>query len=176
MIVDSQAFINLSISNWKKLIQTGKKNAALLIEGTGKAALLTKDANLILSNAAWVPKSTINLISLGALMTQGAFLSVDSKQKPIIFYLSSQGKVIISGRIINNLFVINMSTESKQAYYSNSELLQIHRTLGHASINRMEQYLKLTIPASQKREFKCISCHKSKITRKPFNSRKKSAN
>lgn len=176
MIVDKQAFIDLSISNQNKLIQTAKKDVALLIEGTGKVALATKDANLILSNATWVPESTINLISLGALMTQGACLSFDSKLQPSMFYLSSQGKFIISGQIINNLFIIDMSTEPKQAYYSSAELLQIHRSLGHASIDRMEQYLKVTIPASQKHKFECLSCDKSKITQKPFNSQQQAAN
>lgn len=176
MMVDPQSFIKLSTNNLNEEIQTGKKDAAILIEGSGKAALSTKDADLILSNAVWVPELTVNLISLGALMNLGARLSVDSNWKPSSFSLSSQGKIIISGHIVNNLFVIDMSTKSKKAYYSSSELLQIHRSLGHASIDRMEKYLKLTIPANQKHKFECINCDKSKITRKPFSGHQQPAN
>lgn len=108
MIKDRNHFNHLKSTNGLGKIQTGKKDAAIDIEGTGKAAIATKDAFMSLSDAVWVPDSTVNLISLGALMNKGASLSFNSSITPSTFRLKLNGKTLLSGVITNNLFIIDM--------------------------------------------------------------------
>lgn len=168
MIVDKDKFLSLNKSIGNQQILTGKKDAAIKIEGTREAVLITKDANLTLLNVAWVPESTVNLISLGALMSHGADLQVERNASPCTFQLLLDGKIMLSGHIRNNLFLLDMQSFSHHAHYSDDELLSIHRSLGHASIGQMEKYPNSSIPTAQKNNFECISCDKAKISCKPF--------
>lgn len=140
-----------------------------MIEGSGKAAVSTKDAKLILSDIAWVPKSTVNLISLGALMSRGSDLRVDRTKYPHTFELASNGTTLLSGSIINNLFVINMTNKPQDSYYSNADFSTIHQTLGHASLSQIKKFLNIKLSDSQRNLFDCLSCDKAKITCASFN-------
>lgn len=135
--------------------------------------MITKDSNIKLSNVAWVPKSSLNLISLGALTSRGAKLRVNCNVNPNTFQVSYDNSILLSGSILNNLFVINMKNRkmetTHEAHYSNEELHTIHQTLGHASVERSKKYLNCTLPSSLKDNFECLSCDRSKITQKPFN-------
>lgn len=176
MIVNWDFFHTFEKSNGTKRIQTGKKETAIIIEGSGIAALATKDANLLLSNATWVPESTMNLISLGALMGQGANLWVDRNRNPKTFRLTLDGTLLLSGSIINNLFVINMATTNpKSSFYSDDELSIIHQSLGHSILSWMEKFLNTKLPKAQKASFKFLNCDKAKITWAPFNHQQKTA-
>lgn len=168
MIKDRNHFNHLKSTNGLGKIQTGKKDAAIDIEGTGKAAIATKDAFMSLSDAVWVPDSTVNLISLGALMNKGASLSFNSSITPSTFRLKLNGKTLLSGVITNNLFIIDMKTNSMSCHYSSAALQEIHRLLGHASIARMERFLNQSLPLLTKEGFKCLSCDRAKIMKKPF--------
>lgn len=113
MITDKDRFNRLALTNGYEKIQTGKKDASITIEGSGEVLLATKDAFLTLSDAVWVPESTVNLISLGALMVKGASLQVNSSSSPSTFKLLKQGNLLLSGAITNNLFVIDMPADRK---------------------------------------------------------------
>lgn len=170
MLIDKEQFNHLTLSNGVGKIQTGKKDAAITIEGSGEVSLATKDAFITLSDAVWVPESTVNLISLGALMVKGASLQVNTSTNPSTFTLLKKDKVIMSGAIVNNLFVIDMTQDSSICYFSQADLSEIHRSLGHASIAKMEKFLNQPIPADLKNNFECLSCHKAKISAQPFKS------
>lgn len=168
MITNKDLFNKLQLGNQLGTIQTGKKEAGITIQGTGEALLATKDSFITLSEVVWVPESTVNLISLGALMIKGTLLDVDPGVSPSTFCLHKDGRTLLSGTISNNLFVIDMLSEDKAAYYSSADLMSIHCSLGHACLGRMEKFLKYTIPLANKDAFEFLSCDKAKITRKPF--------
>lgn len=128
MVFEKNSTTTFEKSKGMEKIQTGKRNAATMIEGSGKVALATKDANLLLSDVAWVPESTVNLISPGALMTKGETLQVDTNQNPNTFKL-----------------------DFRKATHSSAELTFIHHSLGHASLSRMEKFLNTKFNKSQKR-------------------------
>lgn len=175
MITNRDLFNKIRLGDQLGKIQTGKRDAAISIQGTGEASIATKDSFITLSGAAWVPKSTVNLISLGALMIKGALLEINPSVSASTFKLHKEGRILLSGTVTNNLFAIDMLSQNQTSYYSSSELMKIHRSLGHASLGRMEKFLKYSIPTSNKGEFECLSCNKSKITQKPFSHHQSTA-
>lgn len=160
MLINKDWFNKLTLTNGIGRILTGQKDGAIVVEGSGEVSLATKDTFLTLSDAVWVPESTVNLISLGALMVKGALLQVNSLSNPSTFKLLKHGNILLSGKIINNLFVIDMLQQSDTCHFLQADLSKIHRSLGHASIARMEKFLNRPIPVDLKTNFKCLSCHK----------------
>lgn len=61
-----------------------------------------------------------------------------------------------------------MKTEPDTALYSGQHLPKIHRTLGHASLGRMENFLNKTITTKDKEDFECLNCNKAKIKKSSF--------
>lgn len=168
MIVNRSRFQSISTSDDKGAIQTGKKDSNLQIKGLGTALRPSLKLNVLLSNSAWVPDARVNLILLGALVKKGASLRVNSSNSPCSFSLVFHGKTLFVGKVLNNLFVIDMDRKINQGLYSNNDLHEIHRTLGHASLGPMEKFLNKSISTKDKEAFECLDCDRSKIKKSPF--------
>ncbi|KNZ59752.1 hypothetical protein VP01_166g14 [Puccinia sorghi] len=170
---DSRFFDHLEIGSFNT-IKTGKKDATLPIRGRGNVKLTWGGRTIQLENCLFVPDIVINLISAGELNLKGCELQA----KNSTFRVTKTVQLVLKGRINNGLFtvdnpdyiggknqlLVNVTTQKES-------LRETHEKFGHASIQRIEQFLDDSISRSEKASFECKSCVLAKITKQPFKER-----
>ncbi|KAH9472064.1 hypothetical protein MJO29_002152 [Puccinia striiformis f. sp. tritici] len=99
---DTKFFSQLELGN-HDVIQTGKKDATLPIEGTGRVTLQWSTSTVLLDNCLYVPDIVINLISAGALLEKGCQIVA----KKGSFTVSKEQQDLFKGSIDSNLFLVD---------------------------------------------------------------------
>lgn len=120
-------------------ISTGKEGANLPILGKGTVKLSWRSSHITLSNCFYVPELVINLISPGELIAEKN-CQLESRGQQ--FKLLREDKLVFSGYIKENLFVLNMPKSigngGKTSYltrkiFTPEKLMHLHLSLSHAS-------------------------------------------
>ncbi|KAI7935206.1 hypothetical protein MJO28_016844 [Puccinia striiformis f. sp. tritici] len=170
---DTKFFSQLELGN-HDVIQTGKKDATLPIEGTGRVTLQWSTSTVLLDNCLYVPDIVINLISAGALLEKGCQIVA----KKGSFTVSKEQQDLFKGSIDSNLFLVDnpdavggfVKNEANLSIPSAETLKAIHEKYGHASIQRIDSLIPSTISKEERDSFECKACILSKITKQSFNS------
>ncbi|MBW0491927.1 hypothetical protein O181_031642 [Austropuccinia psidii MF-1] len=139
-------------------METGDANRKRSAVGIGTVKILNHNNKLTLKECLYVPKLKCNLISLLELFKEK--LTVNCKDN--VFSLNSKGKVIMHGKIINKLMVINFTI--LKTLLTNQINNLWHNKLGHPRDSVLKQ---LALPTTQDN---CLVCETKKAHKKPFKS------
>lgn len=138
------------------MIWTGKEGATLPIKGVGRVTLQWGVSVISLDNCLYIPDILINLISAGALLEKGCEL----KAKKGTFDVTKDGITRFKVTIENNLCLIDNpnSVGGTVGYTHFSDvhtvsLRSIHESFGHASIQRLDQFIPALISKAEKDNF-----------------------
>ena len=126
MVSDKNLFINLDKTK-KGLINTSCGSNTLRIEGKGTITLDYKKNPIVFHNVLFVPKITVNLLSLRHLLLEQCKLNFHINH----FTVTKNEKLILEGNYHNNIPVLNFDEASQQSHLCSAELL--HKSLGHVS-------------------------------------------
>ncbi|POW04228.1 hypothetical protein PSTT_10533 [Puccinia striiformis] len=168
---DTKFFDKLELGD-RDVIRTGKEGATLPIKGVGRVILQWGNSTIAMDNCLYVPDIVINLISAGALLEKGCEIAA---KKGKFTVLKDQLKRF-EGRVENNLFVVDKpdsvgGTVKHSAHFakpSSESLRSIHEKFGHASLQRLGQFIPTNASKAEIDEFECKACTLSKITKQPF--------
>lgn len=169
IFIDKTLFSNLKTLDQSEEIKTGKEGSGLPIEGVGTVTLTFGNKVIKLDKSLYVPSIVVNLISAGALSSNGCQISAKNDS----FQVRKNNKLVMDGKIIDNLFVLNSPNQSKAfaSYLApgrSDDLLQLHQSFGHAHIKRLTPFIKSSLTPTEIEKFECIDCITSKITRSSF--------
>jgi hypothetical protein len=164
MVSDKKLFIHLDETE-KGLINTSCGPNTLKIEGKGSVSLTFKKKTIVFHNVLFVPKITVNLLSLRHLLLE---------QYKLNFYLNhftvhKNDQLVLEGHYNCNIPVFNFEPSTHQYHLSSAELL--HNSLGHISYRRIRNKIGIPISAPET----CKSCAVVKITRASFKARSSTA-
>ncbi|MBW0494470.1 hypothetical protein O181_034185 [Austropuccinia psidii MF-1] len=137
-------------------VATGDANSDLTALGIGTVEILSNNKTLTLKNCLYVPHLKCNLISLLELFKK----ELTVKREKDTFTLTSQGKEILNGKIINKLMISPYTIPT--ALLTSSNNIPWHERLGHPS----PAVLKLLGIVADKKD--CLICEKSKSHKLPF--------
>ncbi|KNZ58529.1 hypothetical protein VP01_1913g1, partial [Puccinia sorghi] len=106
---------------------------SLSIKGIGTIQISTSQGSLSLNNVLFVPKLSVNLLSVQSLVLDGyqVFFEMNS------FSVSNSNGRILSGKYVGNLPTIDCNKEEHKNFYTSSEIL--HKSLGHTSALTLNQ-------------------------------------
>lgn len=141
-----------------------------LAHGRGCVDLNFSSGKIVTSfNVIHVPDIRKNLVSSSVLNNHGYKQVIESDK----FILSKHGVFIGFGYLCNQMFRLNIVTDSvNSAFMSTSKLNDStlwHSRLGHVHFKRMQDMSKDgLIPAFDMDTEKCKTCMLTKITKKPF--------
>ncbi|MBW0560457.1 hypothetical protein O181_100172, partial [Austropuccinia psidii MF-1] len=137
-------------------VATGDANSDLTALGIGTVEILSNNKTLTLENCLYIPHLKCNLISLLELFKK----ELTVKQEKDTFTLTSQGKEILNGKIINKLMISPYTIPT--ALLTGSNNIPWHERLGHPSL----AVLKLLGIVAAKKD--CLICETSKSHKLPF--------
>jgi hypothetical protein len=160
MVADKQLFVNLDEGKGG-MINTSCSANTLQIKGKGTISLKFRHSIFKLHNFLYVPKITVNLLSLRHLLLEQCTINFSVNH----FVILKNGCPFLDGNYSHNLPVLNLEPAKDRALLSSAELL--HKSLGHVSYRRIRN--KLGIPVSAPET--CKLCAVVKITRASFRTR-----
>jgi hypothetical protein len=164
MVSDKKMFIYLD-KNKKRIINTSCGSNTLRIEGKGTISVNYKILHITFHNVLFVPKISVNLLSLRHLLLKQCKLNFIVNH----FTIHKNDQLFLEGNYHNNIPVVNLETHHQHSHLSSAELL--HKSLGHVSYRRIRS--KISIPINAPKT--CKSCALVKITKASFKSRSSSA-
>ncbi|MBW0484987.1 hypothetical protein O181_024702 [Austropuccinia psidii MF-1] len=137
-------------------VVTGDTNSGLTALGIGTVKILSNNKTLTLKNCLYVPCLKCNLISLLELFKK----ELTVKQEEDTFTLTSQGKEILNGEIINKLMISSYTIPTTLITGPNS--IPRNERLAHPG----SAVLKLLGVEADKKD--CLICKTSKSHKLPF--------
>jgi hypothetical protein len=140
MVADKQLFANLD-EREEGMINTSCGVNTLQIKGKGTISLKFRDITFQLHNVLYVPKITINLLSLCHLLLEQCTVNFSTNH----FSVLKKGRPFLEGNYSHNLPVINLESTKISALLSSAELL--HKSLGHVSYRRIQNKLRIPVSA-----------------------------
>ena len=160
MVSDKNLFINLDETK-KGMINTSCGANSLKIEGKGSILMNYNHKSLVFHNVLFVPKITVNLLSLRHLLLE---------QYKVEFFINHftimrSNELCLEGNYHSNIPVIKFDLREQSSHLSSAELL--HKSLGHISYRRIRGKLGIPVHAPEA----CKSCAMVKITKTLFKSR-----
>jgi hypothetical protein len=139
--------------------------STLAIKGRGTVELLFKENIINLHNVLFVPKITVNVLSLRHLLLEQCTINFSVNH----FTILNNNEVYLEGRYQHNLPVLELLPPLQHFYLSSAKML--HKSLGHISYWRIRQKLGIPIKALEV----CKSCAVVKVTKSSFKNRLSSA-
>ncbi|POW01072.1 hypothetical protein PSHT_12684 [Puccinia striiformis] len=160
MVANKNLFFALQIKE-EGLVRTSSGSDSLKIMGSGSIKVSNKDGDLVFHNVLFIPDLVVNLLSVRSLV----ILNYNVQFHKNSFSISKDNKLVIDGRYVGNLPVIQFLNSEHYSHLSSLELL--HKSVGHVSCRRLRN--KLGIPLKITND--CESCAVSKITRASFQNK-----
>ena len=160
MVSDKNLFINLDETE-KGVINTSSGLNALKIEGRGSISLRYKKRVIVLHNVLYVPKITVNLLSLRHLLLEQYKINF----YPNHFVILRNDELLLEGNYQSNIPVLNFDLNNQESHLTSAELL--HKSLGHISYRRIRNKIGIPVNAPEA----CKSCAIVKITKSSFQKR-----
>jgi hypothetical protein len=157
MVSDKKLFIHLDETE-TGVINTSCGQNTLCIEGKGSISLIFDKKPVVFHNVLYVPKITVNLLSLRHLLLEQCSLKFSTNH----FTVHKNNQLFLEGNYHGNIPVINFERPIHQSHLSSAEML--HKSLGHVSYRRIRS--KMGIPVSAPEI--CKSCAVVKITKASF--------
>jgi hypothetical protein len=164
MVSDKSLFIHLDKTE-KGVINTSCGYNTLDIEGKGTISLSYRKKVIVLHNVLFVPKITVNLLSLRHLLLEQFKINFFLNH----FTIEKNEELIIEGNYQSNIPIIKFDTTQHQSHLSSAELL--HKSLGHVSYSRIRNKISIPVTAPEI----CKSCAIVKITKASFKKRSSAA-
>ena len=137
----------------------------LKIEGKVSMFIGYKNKPVVLHNVLYVPKITVNLLSLHHLLLEQ--FKVDFSVNHFIIFKNN--KLFLEGNYQSNIPMINFALSNQKSHLSLAKIL--HKSLGHISYRRIRS--KLGIPVNAPEAWKL--CLMVKITKVSFKTKFSSA-
>ncbi|KNZ52018.1 hypothetical protein VP01_372g6 [Puccinia sorghi] len=161
MVSDRTFFTNLD-EDEDGVINTSCGLSTLKIKGKGSIKLKFKNRTVVFHNVLFVPKITINVISVRHLLLEQCQINFDLNN----FTILKNEELFLDGHYENNLPILKLEPISHHStHLSSAEIL--HKSLGHVSFCRLRRKLGIPIKASET----CKSCAVVKITKASFKHR-----
>ncbi|KNZ51209.1 hypothetical protein VP01_4048g1 [Puccinia sorghi] len=132
--------------------------STLKIEVKGTIRLKFHNHVVVFHNVLFVPKITVNILSLRHLLLEQCTINFSVNY----FNILKNDEPFLDGHYENNLPVIQLNPIFHESHLSELELL--HKSLGHVSFCRLRWKLGIPIKASEV----CSSCAVVKITKASF--------
>ncbi|KAI7939341.1 hypothetical protein MJO29_014077 [Puccinia striiformis f. sp. tritici] len=164
MVSDKKLFLHLDETE-KGLINTSCGSNTLKIEGKGSISLIFKKNPIVFHNVLFVPKITVNLLSLRHLLLEQCNLNFHINH----FTIHKHDNLFLEGNYHCNIPVIKFESHDHQSHLSSAELM--HKSLGHISYSRIRSKMGIPVNAPEA----CKSCTVAKITKASFKTRSSSA-
>ena len=142
MTADKRLFVNLDESK-QGMINTSCGTNTLQIKGKGTISLKFNDKIFKLHNVLYVPKITVNLLSLRHLLLEQCTVNFAINH----FVISKNGQPFLEGSYSHNLPVLKLEPANHHAFLSSAELL--HKSLGHVSYRRIRNKLGIPVTAPE---------------------------
>ncbi|KAI7946129.1 hypothetical protein MJO29_012517 [Puccinia striiformis f. sp. tritici] len=135
--------------------------SAIPILGVGRAVIHTSIGPLEISEAFFAPQLSNSLIPLTFYLKKG--FSLMPTLNGTRFECKSNSGTIFAGSTTKNILLIDMNP-LKAMTVANSSIIDLHRALGHPSLN----YLKKAYPNLKITSIDCNVCDRAKMHRQPF--------
>jgi transposase InsO family protein len=164
MVSDRNLFTHLD-ENEGGMINTSCGTSTLKIGGKGTIQLLFRNHPITLHNVLFVPKITVNLLSLRHLLIEQCTITFSINH----FTVRKNNEIYLEGRYQHNLPVLELLPLNHHSHLSSAEL--IHKSLGHVSYRRIRQKLGIPVKAPEV----CKSCALVKVTKATFKHRSSTA-
>ncbi|MBW0534367.1 hypothetical protein O181_074082 [Austropuccinia psidii MF-1] len=146
------------ISPFSNKISTSDPESNLICKGQGTVKIKINNKLFTLKNCLYVPKITKNLASLLDFCNKSITITKDDNR----FHLSQNGRVLLSGNIINKLMIVTFN-QPKLFLTKGGESPPWHQRLGHPG----NQVLK-SLGLANANEQPCNVCAKGKMTTLTF--------
>jgi hypothetical protein len=163
MVSDRNLFTHLDESE-SGMINTSCGMSTLEIKGKGTIQLLFRNRPITLHNVLFVPRITVNVLSLRHLLIEQCTISFAINH----FTVKKHDEIYLEGRYQHNLPVLELLPPNHHSHLTAAE--QIHKSLGHVSYRRIRQKLGIPIKAPEV----CKSCTLVKVTKASFKHRSSS--
>lgn len=160
MVANKNLFFALQLKE-EGLVRTSSGTDSLKIMGTGSIKVSNELGDLVFHNVLFIPDLVVNLLSVRSLV----LFNYDVQFCKNSFSIYKDKKLVIDGRYMGNLPVIQFSNSEHFSHLSSSELL--HKSLGHVSYRRLRNKLGIPLKITNN----CESCAVSKITRASFQNK-----
>lgn len=136
------------------------------IERTGDLKCqINNNSNFVLSDVQYIPKISVNLLSVSQMVKRGCTVVFDVNGCRIL----QEKQLLAEGKLIDDMFKIKIKfTENACATreQKNSDDAALwHRRMGHMSFGLLNSVLNLKVES----DTKCVICAMGKHSRKPFN-------
>lgn len=139
--------------------------------GIGDVNIVTEDGDILLRDVLYVPGLTGNFVSVSKAVDKGVSVKFEKDDVEFIY----ENEIYLRAKRKDNLFLFENKRENKVFCIKNSEEIKWHNRYGHLNYESLRKLKEKEMVrglenVSFKDNINCITCMKTKISVRPFNT------